>query len=242
MLRQEYSNRFGRLLPLARPGSVAWIYQGLAVTTMGAAILAGGQSRRMGTDKALIQVGPRGETALELVVDRVQAVCDQVVIVAPPERGYARFGLPIIDDRTRGQGPLGGIATALDVLEFEPCLVVACDLPLLRAEMIAWMASRPFPGDALVPRIPRDGRDDLRPQPLLALYRRQCLDVFRRRLARGDLRLIAALDDLAVSWIEPDEIRPIDPDFRSFMNLNEPADWDRAAKILKREKPGPPKA
>jgi molybdopterin-guanine dinucleotide biosynthesis protein A len=161
---------------------------------------------------------------LETIIERVSAVAQDVAVVAPPDRGYDQFGVRCLADAVPERGPLGGIATALATARFDRCLILSCDLPCLRPEVLSWMAGQPFPGDALVPLIPVGPVGRLMPQPLHAIYKRRCESAVSKRLDRGQLRVAAMLDDLDVSWLTADEIRVIDPDLRSFFNLNEPAD------------------
>lgn len=190
----------------------------------------------MGTDKALLRVAPDRSPLLQSIVERVSPIAAEMIVVAPRDRGYDRFGIPVIPDLVPGCGPLGGIVTALDAARFDRCLVLSCDLPALRPEVISWMVSQPFAGDALVPKIAMAHGNRVQPQPLHAIYRRRCLSIARRRLERGELRLSALLDDLDVRWLTPDEIRTIDPDFRSFFNLNQPEDLEQAERLMA-EKP-----
>src|SRR5262245_34960793 len=77
------------------------------------AILAGGNSTRMGEDKALLRLEPDGPTCLESIARSLAEVARRVAIVAPLNRGYLVEGTERVDDRYPGSGPLGGVATAL---------------------------------------------------------------------------------------------------------------------------------
>src|SRR6266436_3887413 len=99
-------------------------------------ILAGGGSTRFGRDKALVQVG--GMPMLERMIELLHCLTTQVKIVAVPGK-YAAFGAEIVEDRWPGEGPLGGIVTALEdaaqtATRPEWNLVVSCDMPFLTQE------------------------------------------------------------------------------------------------------------
>src|SRR4051812_16182117 len=95
------------------------------------AILAGGLSTRMGTDKALIRLESGGQTMLERVLDRVRPLSDDVFVVATARDEYRRFGVDVLPDLYPDAAVLGGIASALRHARHPRCLVVSCDHPLL---------------------------------------------------------------------------------------------------------------
>lgn len=199
---------------------------------LSAAILAGGASRRMGTDKALLTLS--GRTLLERTIATVARVADDVMIAG--DRGpYHRFGVPVIPDVFPGTGTLGGIATALRHARHEYVLVVACDMPFLSARLLEAMAGQPRDFDVLVPLThashSRQGGQHTY-QTLHAIYGRTCLAPIERRLADGDLRVFAALAGLRVRELPEDWLRRYDPDLDSFVNANHPDEWIAASARL----------
>src|SRR5438132_56454 len=137
----------------------------------GAAILAGGQSRRMGANKALLRVRPGGPTLIEIVVGRLRKGGFEapLLVVANGESDYAFLGLPVATDDVPGAGPLGGILTALSHSAYPRVLVVACDMPLLNPEVVRYMAQLPDSSDVLMPRwFDEEGRERL--ETLHAIY------------------------------------------------------------------------
>lgn len=151
------------------------------------AVLAGGQSTRMGVDKASL-FGDR-------VVDALEAAGASEVLV-------------IREDDEPGNGPLGGIATALRAASHEVIVVLACDLPDVHPE-----------GIRLVVAALTDGVDVALPrgEPLHAAWRRSALPEVRAAIVRGDLAVRAVLDRLRVATVDG-----IDP--RWLRNVNAPAD------------------
>ncbi len=198
-----------------------------------AAVLAGGESRRFGTDKALVPL-PGGTTPmLGVIVHALRQVSPDVSIIAPENREYAQFGVPVVSETHPGQGPLGAVEMALRRATHDTCIVVACDLPFLSPVLLRWMVEMDFSEDALVPVVAATAHagstgPSFRPQPLHAIYRRSCLDQTRRLLDAGERRLGRLLDLVDVRYLDDAEIRPFDPDLRSFINLNSMEEWAAA--------------
>ncbi|MDP9363319.1 MAG: molybdenum cofactor guanylyltransferase [Chloroflexota bacterium] len=199
-----------------------------------AAVLAGGQSRRMGTDKALLPLVPGGPPLLRLVLDRVAAVTDDVLVVASGRPGYDAFGVPVVPDRFPDGGTLGGIATAIGAAGGAHVLVVACDMPFLSAALLRWMAGRPRDYDVLVPRLPGESRQGsgFVYQTLHAIYGMHCLAPIERRLVRGQRQVIGFFEEVRVQSFGLEEVRRFDPDLRSFFNANTPEAAAEARRLL----------
>lgn len=189
-----------------------------------AALLAGGQSRRMGQDKALLRVRPDDPPLAQIVIERLRAVADEVFVVASDRPAYARFGVPVVPDDHPGTGALGGIATAVRQAEHEACIVVACDLPFLSSELLAWMAGQRAGWDVVIPRLPGRSRQggELVFHTLHAIYGRSCLPAIRRRMDDGRYQVIGFFDDVRVRPVTEAEVSAIDPELRSFFNVNTP--------------------
>jgi molybdenum cofactor guanylyltransferase len=204
------------------------------------AVLAGGQSRRMGQDKALLPLSPGGPALAELALERVRAVADDVSIIAPRRAGYEAFGVEVVPDDFPGAGTLGGIATALRHAGHDRCLVVACDMPFLSERVLQAMAGHPGDWDVLAPRISGESRQGtgLIVQTLHAIYGKGCLAPIESRIAAGDLRVIGFFDQVQVAFIEEEELRLIDPDLRTFYNANTPEALAEARALLAGEGAG----
>src|SRR5215210_1385229 len=125
---------------------------------LSAAVLVGGASRRMGTDKALLPLREGDPPLAQLVTERLRQVADEILLVGVDRSGYDQFGLPIVLDRFADGGALAGIATAVDAAQYDFCLVVACDMPFLNVDLLRWMASLPREYDVLVPELPGQSR------------------------------------------------------------------------------------
>jgi len=190
-----------------------------------AAVLAGGRSVRMGVDKTLLAVD--GEPLVSRVVGVVQAVCDHTVVVTNRPEALAEAGLPvnirILADEVAYQGPLGGLATAMAAAEDEWVLAVAADMPHLEPGVIRALWEVREGVDVVLP-VGEKG-----PEPLLALYRVEaCLPAARAALATGRRRIIAMIANLRVAELPLEALRAVDPDLRSLVNVNTPADLAEA--------------
>jgi len=177
-------------------------------------VLAGGNSSRMGRDKALLPYN--GKTLLEVVHGRLASLFGAATVVGPPER-YASLNLPIIPDLHPGCGPLSGIEAALTHCETEWALVVACDMPTLRNEMLIEIAR--MAGSEQIAKIVMPQSPDGRAEPLCAAYHRSILPIIRKSLKKHVYKVTDAIRDIPQNT-------PKSPIFSDFSNLNTPADWE----------------
>jgi molybdopterin-guanine dinucleotide biosynthesis protein A len=191
-----------------------------------AAVLAGGASRRMGRDKATMAVG--GVELASRVLAAAARVADPVVLVAPEGHPARRLAARAVADP--GRGPLAALAAALDALDAGHVLVLAGDHPGLRTELLARLVALAGGGEAVA------CRRGSRLEPLVAVYQRApALAAARARLAdpAGDRSLAGLLAGLRTLVVEEPQWRPLDPDGRSFVDLDDPADlaaWDAGAR------------
>lgn len=192
---------------------------------IGAAILAGGQSRRMGTNKALLRAYADGPTIIEQVVSRVrEAGLEPDLLVTNSPQDYGFLGLPMMPDDVPGAGSLGGILTALEHSPFSRTLVVGCDMPLLSPLLIRYMVAVQGDYYALVPRWV-DEEGCVQRESLHSIYSQGCIEPIRKRIELGRLRVMDMLDEISVCYVEEAELRRYDPDLTSFCNINTPEDW-----------------
>lgn len=203
-------------------------------------ILAGGESRRMGQDKAFLEVD--GQLLMDRVLGAIRALADDVIIVTNAPEKYTAFPARLARDAYPGTGALGGIYTGLLMAE-HPCgLVVACDMPFLNVDLLCYMAGlvwqydvvMPYLGDEELPTDVRTTRDTARARdlhPLHAIYCKQCLGPIEKAIRRGDLRTIAFLPEVNVRFVGRREIDRFDPEHRSFFNANTPEELGYAREL-----------
>ncbi len=183
------------------------------------AILAGGRSRRMGQDKALLPIG--GRLAIERVLDRVLPLSDDVTIITNVPGKYHHLGYRLVGDVYPGKGSLGGIYTAIHAAQYLHCVVVACDMPFLNTHLLRYLAGLAPGFDVVVPCIQEF------PETMHAVYGKGCLEPIKSRLLADQLKIIGFFEDVGVRYVERDDVSRFDPTFRSFININTPTDWER---------------
>lgn len=197
----------------------------IGATSIRGFVLAGGQSRRMGKDKALLKIG--GRTMLERACTVMKAVVTECSIVGDPAMHHVA-GFSTIPDERAGLGPLGGIATALGHSHSDWNLVLACDMPYVTAEWLEYLKSRAFQSaaDAILPMSEKG------PEPLCAAYGITALEGIRRAIEEGRLKVTTALEGLAVEWVERNDWECFDARGSLFKNMNTPADYQEALNRL----------
>ena len=192
---------------------------------LSAAVLAGGQSRRMGTDKALLRLTPGGPTLIEMVLAAVRAVADDVFLVANDDR-LAHLGLRTVPDAFPGAGSLGGIYSAVEGAGESHCLVVACDMPFLSPPLLRALADTPRDYDVLAPYLEvgtnRQGGTKGVYETLHAIYGRAALPAMREQLVAARYRIVGFFPAVRVQAITEEAVRALDPQLRSFFNVNTP--------------------
>ena len=180
-------------------------------------ILAGGQSRRMGTDKSQLRL--QNQTFTDRIAQTLLEVTESITLVGShqPNPGYQS-----VADVYPGWGALGGLHAALAACRSEWAIVVACDLPLVTAELFTYLASLRMNHDAVVP-LQTDGR----PQPLSALYRIEpCLKRATELIEAGRRRPLDLLELVNTRWVPFNELRNLDQAEEFFVNINTPDDYD----------------
>lgn len=192
------------------------------------AILAGGQSRRMGQDKAFLPVG--GRPVIERVIARVSPLTDDLFINANDAAKYLPLGLPVRPDVYPDKAALGGIYSAIYHARHPRVLVVACDMPFLNPALLRHLAGLAPTADVVVPVI-----NPPQPETMHAVYSKNCLPAIEPRLLAGRLRIIGFFDDVTVRRVSRDEAARFDPDLYSFLNMNTPEDWQKVQALADEE-------
>ena len=183
-----------------------------------ALILAGGDSRRMGQDKAALDLG--GRTLLEHVTAAMQQAFFKVIVsVRQPRDGVA---LPQVCDEVAASGPLAGLAAVLAQADTSWVFAVACDMPFVSVGVVQRLAQHRDGYDAVVPLV--GGH----PQPMAAFYAKSALDAVRASLASDDKSVRGMLKRLNVDFVSEAELRECDPQLRSFFDLDTPQDYQAA--------------
>jgi molybdopterin-guanine dinucleotide biosynthesis protein A len=191
-------------------------------------IQAGGESTRMGGNKALMPF--LGEPLVARVARRLAPLTSEILVTSNSPDDFKFLNLPLVIDLLPGRGALGGLYTALAVVQRPVLAVVACDLPFINPDLLkAQLALLAESGaDLVVPESP-DGVE-----PMHAVYRREpCLAAVLRALEAGECRLRGWYSLVNARIMSPREVSAYDPEFRSFINLNTPEEFRRAENLAR---------
>src|ERR1700733_12130723 len=174
-------------------------------------VLAGGASKRMGQDKALLPY--RGTTLVEHVAKTVNDAAGSVALIGDPDR-LGHLGLPVFPDELPSCGPASGIYTALKVTETDWNVLVACDMPAVSTQLLSELLHRAETATRnCVAAIGPYGQ----PEPLCAVYHRRCLPALGRAIRDKRLRMRDLIKEIGALWI------PVDASLLA--NVNPPAEW-----------------
>jgi molybdopterin-guanine dinucleotide biosynthesis protein A len=188
------------------------------------AVVAGGQSQRMGQDKAFLQFG--NKPLLEHILNRLATLnLPMILIVNQPEK-YTAYNLPVYKDIIPGHGSLGGLYTAIASSQTTYTLCVAVDMPFLNSDLLTYLVGLREGYDGVVPMVKGY------PEPLHAVYRKSCLAAIHSKIEANQLKISGFYDGLHIRYVEDGEMRAIDPELRSFTNINTPDEWQAAQESL----------
>jgi len=195
-----------------------------------ALILAGGKSSRVGANQNKAHLRLNGRPLIDIVIEKVNQVVDnQIIIVGPPEE-YPSYR-QVVSDLFSQRGPLGGIFSGLKASPSFYNLVVGCDMPFLKVDLLRYMVQNIDKYDVIIPYY---GEGLI--EPLCAIYSKRCLKVMEKNLDHKLFSIRRIFPFLKVRYMVEKEIRKYDPELYSFFNINYPEDLKRAEGILKEEK------
>jgi molybdopterin-guanine dinucleotide biosynthesis protein A/molybdopterin converting factor small subunit len=154
----------------------------------------------------------------------------EIVIVAAPEQELPPISVTLVRDEVAYHGPVSGIYHGLKAATKEICFVTSCDAPFLNLTLVLHLLSQISDFDVVVPY----WQD--RFQPLHAVYRTSVAPLLKDQLDRGELRPISLYDKVRSRKVYEDEIRGLDPQGLSFLNMNSPADYDTALQLWRKKR------
>lgn len=189
------------------------------------AVLAGGHSRRLGRDKALLKLD--GELLVLRAVRVLKEVFSRVVVVSPARESYSSLGLELVEDIAPDAGPLGGLHAALVDADGADVFILACDHPFVEVPLVRHVADLPTKPEEAGNRRgvakARVAQWKKRLYPLCGLYSAACREPVTERLSRGQLKvhdLLRSIETRAVAITE--ELPFYHPG--ALVNLNRPED------------------
>lgn len=195
------------------------------------AIQAGGESRRMGQNKALMSF--MGKPLIQQVVRRLAGLADETFVIANRPELYAFLALPLYPDLVPGRGALGGLLTALRYAKHPSVAVVACDMPFASPSLLRYQ----------VQRLAEKNVDVVAPltalglEPLHAIYRREtCLPIIEAAVAAGEWKVKGWLARVDVYALSEEEWKSYDPAGVIFTNLNTPDEFSKAEQYARSQR------
>ena len=182
-------------------------------------MLTGGESRRMGTDKAMAEIN--GKPMAAHIVEAIDPLFSDILISVREFR--TDVTLPQVIDTSSERGPMIGIKSALEAVQTDWLFVIACDMPFVSTELIQTLALRREQHDAVLSYVSD------RPQPLFGFYAKSCLPLMQSSIAEGQRSMMRLLDELDIYLLPEEEVKAIDPQLKSLMSL------DRVEEVKKME-------
>ena len=192
-------------------------------------ILAGGNSRRMGQNKALMQFGCA--TLIEHTLRQMRSAVTNLLLITNTPSLYGHLGVQMYTDVVPNMGALGGIYTGLTHADTPAAICVACDMPLLQPRLLSYLTTILGEDDAVVPYVENPDTSDPKFQTLFAVYSKKCLPVIKQMFVEGELRVHALYNRISVRVVPPSEWRQFDPHGHSFFNINTPEDFNVVRRI-----------
>lgn len=197
------------------------------IRSLTAIILAGGKSSRIGSDKDKAILKLNKKYLIDIVISKLtRIVGDNIIIVGPPEK-YPSYK-QVIPDLFNQRGLLVGLYSGLKSSASRYNLVVGCDMPFLKVELLQYMRDKIGSNDIIIPRYAKNYIE-----PLCAIYSKDCLSVMERNIETGILSIRRIFPYLKVRYIEEEEIKRVDPELISFFNINYKEDFARAEELIK---------
>jgi molybdopterin-guanine dinucleotide biosynthesis protein A len=186
-------------------------------------IQAGGQSNRMGRNKALLPF--LGQPLIERVLNRILSLADEILVTTNHPEGYRFLNVPLIPDVIPGIGALGGLYTALKAAIHPFVGIVACDMPFVNPDLLNLSRDTLINSDfdAVIP----SSKNGL--EPLHAIYRREtCLPPIEKAIQAGNRRVISWHEVANIRILTPDETAQYNSDGITFWNINTPEEFQEA--------------
>lgn len=181
-------------------------------------ILVGGKSRRMGKDKAFLELS--GLSLFERLLDVFRENFESVALVGDRAERFAAYDLPIIPDIYPGSA-LGGLYTGLYHATTDYVFVSSCDIPFPNGDVLRYLCAVREGYDAVVPTTANGC------EPLFALYSKNCLGPIKALMESGDFCAYAYFPQVRVRYVPHEEIVHLDKDGTAFLNINTPEDFKK---------------
>ena len=188
-------------------------------------IQAGGQSSRMGEDKALKTF--LGRPLIQRVIERLSPIADEVILTTNRPENYAFLNLRLFSDLKPGRGALGGLYTAIASASNPIVAVVACDMPFASPTLLEAASKLLVDAEREVDVVIAKSEEGY--EPLHAVYRREaCLPAIEAAIDADQWKVVAWFPQVKVRVLTSDEIKRYDPLGLAFWNVNTPEEFAKA--------------
>lgn len=197
----------------------------IKLTDVTGIILAGGESRRMGTNKALLQF--EGRTLTEVLIEKLKSVFKHVIISARNERDFISMNVPVISDKFSQMGPIAGIYSSLIESPTQKNFFIPCDMPLISVEMIGYFAEYRSVKNIIIPRTQEDIHFTC------GIFTKECVEPMRVCLSKEGIvksksgknkcSVKSIIESIGAEIIDVTELPFYTPE--QFFNLNTPSDY-----------------
>jgi len=183
-------------------------------------ILAGGENKRFPMIKGFLEINGRG--IIEKNIELLKGIFDRVIISTNNPELYFYLNVTMVGDIIECRGPMTGILSALTIPEVSEVFVTACDMPFIKPELIKYIVDKwEKEYDAAIPIF------DKKPQPLFGIYSKRVAKRMEQSIKNGERSLREFLRGINVLYIKEEEVREIDPEGRSFININTIEDFQK---------------
>lgn len=188
-------------------------------------ILAGGQSSRMGQNKALMRMS--GVTVIERIASELDKIVDELLIVTNSLREYDFLKIQLVEDEQKGKGPLAGIQAGLKASRSDQNLIVACDMPFISTSLGQFLLEELRDYQAAIPKL--DGRI----HPLFGAYHKDVLPMVTQCLANNELRIQSLLHHVQVKMVTEDMLgsQGIRVEETAVFNMNDQIEYEKALRL-----------
>ncbi len=192
--------------------------------TAGGIILSGGLNSRIGLNKAFLEIS--GKKIIERTVLLFKEIFEETIIVTKNPLIYQDLDVRITTDVQDITGSLMGVYSGLLSATSEYNFIVACDMPLINEDVARYLINKSSRYDAVIPFC--QGRL----QPLHAVYSKRCIKPLEDLINSGHMRITRLFEKVKSRKVEEEELKKIDPDFKSFININTKEDLLNLKKII----------
>jgi molybdopterin-guanine dinucleotide biosynthesis protein A len=204
----------------------------MSTPTCSVLFLAGGKSTRMGTPKAWLEFD--GRPLLAHLVERMLPLFPEAIVVTAPGEDVPDTPARVVYDENPGEGPVAGLVVGLREVSCPLAFATSCDAPFLSPSLARYLAEAAEGFDVVVPEW--EGRL----HPLHTVYHTSVQPLLAQQLAEGRRRPVDLFGRVRTKTVREEELRRVDPDGLSFLNMNTPEEYESAkARWATRFSPGP---